>query len=276
MTTRRQAAPRRPRERPSPYFVCGVLGYLAGLVVSMVAAWDAGMATPGRVIVATVPVTTLLISVRLSAAIVGSERLVFLENAIATAATTAIALALAGERVLVGLDAMILGVGVFQIFGRVGCHLVGCCHGRPCRIGVRYGAAHARQGFPAELVGVRLAPVQLADSALSGLAVAAAAVAYWRPPDIAGEATILYAILYAVGRFGLELLRADPRPYRAGLSEAQWTALAITLAGLAWRQDWIAGAAAAVLAAASLFLGGRHALRRRREGRASASTARSR
>jgi prolipoprotein diacylglyceryltransferase len=259
MTTRQPAQPR-SRARPSPYFVCGVLGYLAGLAVSMAVALDAGMAWPGRLIVATVPVTALLISVRVSAVIVGSERLVFLENAIITAATTAIALVLAGERVVVGLDAMILGVGVFQIFGRVGCHLVGCCHGRPCRVGIRYGAAHARMGFPDALVGVRLAPVQLADSALNGLAVAAAAIAYGRPPETAGEATVVYALVYAVGRFALELLRGDSRPHRAGLSEAQWTALAIAWAALAWRQDWVAGGAAAALTTGAAFLASRQGL----------------
>lgn len=264
MTTRRQAVAPRPPERANPYFVCGVIGYLAGLAMAMAAALNSGMAAPSRLIVATVPVTTLLVSVRVNAMIVGSERIVFLENAVLAAVTTAVALAMAGERIVPGIDTMILGVGVFQIFARIGCFRVGCCHGRPCRVGVRYGAEHVRTGFPAALVGVRLAPVQLADAALNAVAVAAAATARWRHPDLAGEPTVLYATIYAAGRFCLELVRGDRRPYLAGLSEAQWTGLAISWAAALWRPGWIVTTAAVGLTSGAVLLVGRHALRRSR------------
>jgi hypothetical protein len=108
--------------------------------------------------------------------------------------------------------------------------MVGCCYGRPHRFGVRYGAGHAAEGFPACYVGARLFPVQ-AFEALWILAVVAACCLTIVVRNPAGSAFSLYVVAYAAGRFCLEFARGDAeRPYLLGFSEAQWTSLLLTTA----------------------------------------------
>jgi hypothetical protein len=132
--------------------------------------------------------------------------------------------------------------------------MVGCCHGRPGRFGVRYREQHAGAGFPSCYVGVRLLPVQAIESAGVLVIVAAGVVAVLRgaPP---GAALAWYIVAYDAGRFGLEFLRGDAeRPYRAGFSTPQWLSLVLTLGVVAaeaggvlpWR-TWHAVAAIGLL-----------------------------
>lgn len=68
---------------------------------------------------------------------------------------------------------------------------------------------------------------------------------------IAGTATLVFACVYAVIRFGLELARGDSgRPAWRGLSEAQWIALASVFACAVLRPS-----AATVVALATLTIG---------------------
>jgi hypothetical protein len=122
------------------------------------------------------------------------------------------------------LDAVAVGLAAGQAVGRVGCAMAGCCHGRPCAWGHRYGAA-----FP-WVSGLRVAPVQLLEAAsCAGLAAAGALVI--ASGAAAGTAFAALAVGYAAGRFVLEELRGDAgRRYRAGLSDAQWIAAGVTAA----------------------------------------------
>src|SRR6266536_430673 len=145
--------------------------------------------------------------------------------------------ALAGRPLLPYLDVTVLGVGLFLACGRVGCLMVGCCHGRPASWGVRYRDEHAAAGFPAYLVGVRLLPVQALESVWA-LAVSLAGAGLVLAGAAPGVALEWYLVAYAAGRFFLELVRGDAgRVYLLGFSEAQWTSLAsplaVTLAGAA-------------------------------------------
>jgi hypothetical protein len=104
--------------------------------------------------------------------------------------------------------------------------MVGCCHGRPHRWGVRYDARHAEAGLTHALVGVRLFPVQLLEAALALLIVSTGAVlvAAGAAP---GAAFTWYVSAYAVARFFLELARGDAeRPSLLGFSQPQWLSLA--------------------------------------------------
>jgi hypothetical protein len=119
-----------------------------------------------------------------------------------------------------------MGLGLFLACGRIGCTMVGCCHGRPHGWGVRYREEHAESGFAAPLVGVRLFPIQLIESIWVGctVAVGIALILSDAPP---GSALAWYSILYGVARFGFEFVRGDVRPYRGPFSEAQWTTLVL-------------------------------------------------
>ena len=153
----------------------------------------------------------------------GREALIYYHHAIAVLLVTAIVARILGAPVLDHLDATALGLGMFVAFGRVGCLFAGCCHGRPARAGVLYGDSHADGGPPAYLLGTALFPVQALEAAsVTALVALAAATA------TSGAAVAVYLTGYAVARFGLEELRGDLwRPYRLGLSAAQWTSLAV-------------------------------------------------
>jgi Prolipoprotein diacylglyceryl transferase len=154
------------------------------------------------------------------------------------------------------LDITTLGIGVFLVFGRLGCLHVGCCHGRPARFGVRYGPAHVVAGFWRRWQGRTLFPIQLVESVASvmlvitGLAIS----------DTPGAAALTYAVGYGLVRFVLELFRGDPvRPYAYGLSEAQWFCIATIVAAATWRPSiWTLIPLGAVLAAGVVLSARRH------------------
>ena len=130
------------------------------------------------------------------------------------------------------LDVMVLGVLVAQMVGRLGCLMAGCCHGRPSTWGVCYGKEYVKQRGLNYLSGVRLWPVQVAESlALLGLFVAAIGVLASNTE--AGTVAATYVGGYAAVRFYLEPMRGDNRRSFVGaFSEAQWVGLVIAAAVL--------------------------------------------
>ena len=129
-----------------------------------------------------------------------------------------------GGPVLQALDVLAVSLCVFLAAGRVGCLLVGCCHGRPSSVGIRYGRDAVRDGLPSELEGVRLFPVPALEAA--GLLTVGVAGLAALPPAAAGTVFTWFLISYAVIRFGLEGLRGDERPHVLGLSVNRWMCIA--------------------------------------------------
>lgn len=172
-------------------------------------------------------VLTFLALTMVTKIIKGEESIIYYHHEIAVLVVAAVLLRALRQPVLPYLDVTVLGVGLFLACGRVGCLMVGCCHGRPHAWGVCYRDEHADAGFPHYLVGIRLFPVQLLESLW---VFAAVAVGCWfvlsgRPP---GEALGWYVVAYGLERFCVEFLRGDAaRPYLAGFSEAQWTSLVL-------------------------------------------------
>jgi hypothetical protein len=191
---------------------------------------------------------------------------------IAAVAVTVLVLELLREPVLPYLDILVVGMLVYQAFGRIGCFMAGCCHGRPSSWGVRYGKKHAEAGYVYFVQGTRLFPVQLLES-LWLFFLTAGAIAISLEGGRAGENVAWYAVGYASGRFVFELLRGDTgRIVVRGLSEPQWTALlassvvvALELGGVLPFHRWHV---AAVVALASATV----ALLVRREVRGSPAT----
>lgn len=153
------------------------------------------------------------------------------------------------------LDLVIPQIALAQGFGRIGCFLAGCCYGRP---------THAAWGivFPEEAIapaGIPLIPTQLISAAgdflifiililLSNFAtdylrvgkaksgadlldqnVAAPKKSFFQPPSMSG----MYLILYGIGRFAIEFLRADPRKTALGLTSNQFVSIAFLFVGIA-------------------------------------------
>lgn len=192
----------------------------------------------------------------------GRENIVYYHHEIGILLASLIVLLVIRQPVATYLDITIIGIGIFNIFGRWGCFFVGCCHGKPCRVGVKYHHAHVEQGFPFYYENVRLFPVQLVESLGASILVAVCIGSVLRGNYVPGEIVVMYSVLYGCGRFILELFRGDPeREYWRGLSEAQWTSIIIVLittslgyAGYLPLYSWHLWVSAAMVALAAVLL----------------------
>jgi hypothetical protein len=222
--------------RSWPVFrVLGCVGVLASVCLSMTLITNLGLSRWVMAGLTLSAMTTFCALAMTTKIIVGEESLIYYHQEIAVMVVAAAVLRLLRQPVLPYLDVMILGVGAFLACGRVGCLLVGCCHGRPHVWGVRYREEHAAAGFPPYLLGVRLFPVQLVEAlCVTGIVVVGVALALGgRAP---GAALGWYAVGYGVMRFCLEFARGDSeRRYLLGFSEAQWTSL-LLMCAVVWAE----------------------------------------
>ena len=203
------------------------MGLVAAIAVAGAITESLGLRALDEAALILAAVATFLTLALVTKRLCGAERLIYYHHEIAVVAVCAGLAAALGAPVLSHLDATVVGLGAFLAFGRIGCLRVGCCHGRPARRGIRYGADHVAAGMPLYLQGVTLLPVQAIESAaVACLVVASGAVALAGAAP--GTAAMLYVSGYAVLRFGFEELRGDTvRRYWRGLSEAQWISLAV-------------------------------------------------
>ncbi len=217
--------------QPLPAFqVCGYTGLLLGFVQSMVLIRRLGLSQLVLLGITGVVILTFFALVMATKILTGEEQIIYYHHEIGVVAMAALFLRLAHQPVLAYVDVTILGIGLFLACGRIGCLMVGCCHGRPWNWGVIYGKEHAEAGFPSYLVGVRLFPIQAAESVyvLGIVAFGSILMLKGHPP---GTALAFYVIAYGFGRFWIEFARADTeRPYFWGFSEAQWISLLLMIA----------------------------------------------
>ncbi|MCW5814960.1 MAG: prolipoprotein diacylglyceryl transferase, partial [Labilithrix sp.] len=172
-----------------------------------------------------------------------------------------------GDTFLDFLDRATLGMGIVFACVRFGCFLEGCDYGRPTAsvLGVRFPAgsiaaeAHALAGWvPAGAPSLPVHATELYESAVGLLATCAALVPLRRGRRD-GAAFATWLVVYAIGRFLIELLRGDVERGRyAMLSTAQWVSVAI-LAGiffvtLARRRRLVVAAAAAAATMTALVV----------------------
>ncbi|MCI0397887.1 MAG: prolipoprotein diacylglyceryl transferase [Chloroflexi bacterium] len=216
----------------SAFLIFGYVGLALAVLVSMLLVMFQGLSIWIMLAIVVTAVATFLALVMLTKIITGEEYIVCYHQQIAVTLVTAGLLGLLHQPILPYLDATMLGVGLFIACGRVGCLMVGCCHGRPHSWGVCYRQEHADAGFPAYLAGVRLFPIQAVESGwlFASVVVGSFLVLAGRLP---GEALAWYALAYSGGRFCVEFFRGDAvRLYLWGFSEAQWTSLLVMVAVL--------------------------------------------
>ncbi len=144
------------------------------------------------------------------------------------------------------LDRAAPSFGLLVAFGRVGCFLTGCEHGRPTSLpwAVRYPADHVsfpelvREGYARadDAFSVGLHPTQLYEA---GVGLLAAAVGFYvdvrRKRRGDGTAFAATALTYASGRFLVELLRGDALRGHAGpFTVGQAMSLVLAFGTVAW------------------------------------------
>jgi hypothetical protein len=246
----------------STFQICGVAGFAVAIAVGLVVGAHLGLSVGWIAALGGAAALSFFVVAIATRASLGVERLVFYRHEIVVLALVAVASAASGRRALVYLDVATIALGVFLAIGRIGCAMVGCCHGRPARLGLRYGDDHAAAGFAWWLVGVPLVPVQVIESAAVALLTGVAAVWLWSGGAAPGGVLARQLICYSLLRFALELARGDVERFAwLNLSEAQWTAVVLAAgvaaaerAGVLPASVWHPGAAAVLLGAAVLLI----------------------
>jgi prolipoprotein diacylglyceryltransferase len=216
-----------------PYRLFVLVGVVLGVTLAALLARWSGAGVARMAGVAALCVGASVAASLATSVFLGRERYTFYHYQVLVAAFGAGTLQVLGGPLVAGVEVLLLALGFVLAWGRIGCFLGGCCHGRPCGVGARYGAAHVAVGFPRCFSGVRLFPVQLAESLWLFLAVGwgSSLVA---AGEAAGAGLAAFIVLQSAGRFALEYARGDAaRPYLAGISEAQWTSLAFAAAVVA-------------------------------------------
>ena len=206
------------------------MGLVSGSVLTIILVSYFDLSPWVMIAIIVTAVLTFFAQAMLKKIVTGVEDLVYYRDMIVVILGVALMLRLLNQPVLPYLDVTLFGVSMFQACGRIGCLMVGCCHGRPHAWGVRYDEKGAASEFPKYLIGVRLFPIQVLESfwlfcvVLPGMILVLNA---GRP----GEAFSWYILAYGTGRFFLEFARSDiERPYLWSFSEGQWTSLLLVCA----------------------------------------------
>ena len=135
-------------------------------------------------------------------------------------------------------DALVLGIPLGQLWGRLGCLNYGCCHGRECKEnswGIIYSHpdTKALRTYP-YLLGVKLYPTQIYSAVMNlviYLILGGLILSMENP--IPGLLTTIFLILFGAKRFIVEFYRGEfPRTNILGLTIWQWFAVAIILPGV--------------------------------------------
>lgn len=211
------------REVPA-FRTCGIVGFHVALVTLFAGGLLTGRSLLVLAGLGLVCGLSFFAYAHLRRAIVGREVIVLLEHVWFAQLCVAAALWGLCEPLPPYLDLIAPPLAFFLACGRVGCLLVGCCHGNPSSLGIVYPESHAADGFPRQLTGVRLFPVALVECA--GLVLIGVTGFGALPFAAPGRVFLWLLIGYAVMRFGLEGIRGDRRPHLLGLSQARWMSLA--------------------------------------------------
>lgn len=140
-------------------------------------------------------------------------------------------------------DLLCVAIPLGHAFGRIGCFFYGCCYGRlsECALAVAFprGSPAWYEQMNAGLIAstaqksLPVLPTQLFEAA-ANLLLFVVLFAFFR--RFKRGTTALYLIGYALIRFGIEVLRGDPRAAVGPLSISQTISLALLAIGalLAW------------------------------------------
>ena len=135
-------------------------------------------------------------------------------------------------------DALAPCLALGHAFGRLGCFMNGCCHGRPSDV---FWAIAPNS--PDRVAGIPLHPTQLYE-AVGLLDIMVALLFMERTQRYRGQLAWSYMLLYAILRFVVEFFRGDvPRDVLGRFTGAQAACAALFLVA------WLASARASYLAA---------------------------
>lgn len=124
-------------------------------------------------------------------------------------------------------DVLAVCTSIVHGFGKLGCFMAGCCHGRICpsSIGIVYNDPLSQ----ARPLHTPLYPVPLIDAAII-FSATIFLLWYRNKKKFEGELMLWYVFIYATGRFFTEFLRGDDdRGFIGPLSQSQWVSIGLLL-----------------------------------------------
>lgn len=214
----------------SAFKVCGFSGLILAILLGFGLTFFRGLSPWVMLGLIGVAMLTFLALAMFMKIISGEEQLIYYHHEIAIMVMAALFLKLLNYPLLPYLDIVILGIGTFLFCGRIGCLMVGCCHGNPNRLGVCYSHDHVEAGFTSYYEGIRLFPIQMVES-LFVLLVVITGLLWLLIDAVPGQVMAWYIVAYDIGRFVFEFFRGDAdRPYYLGFSEAQWISVFLMIA----------------------------------------------
>ena len=211
----------------SSYHVFGTLGILLAGIIALSLTASRGLSPGVMVTLFALAGIISWLNVTITKILTGKDRLVFLRYFVPILAGSLLFLRLTGRPVIEYLEPLMLGIGAMQGIGRIGCFMVGCCHGKPFPIGFQYNETHSLHGFPRRLLGIRFFPIQLLESAWIMFSVGTG-IFLVQSGSEPGLGLAIYLVLFSFGRFCLEFIRGDRwRRHFGWFSEAQWVSYTI-------------------------------------------------
>ena len=214
------------------YQVLGVLGVFTGFGLMVFLSILTELETAVTALLVLLSCLLFLAGVMVNKMFLGSERIALFEQLISVVLGAAGFLLLFHRPVLPYLDVLTIGLALFLAFGRMGCFMAGCCHGRPHRFGVHYGPDYEDAGLDTCYLSTRLFPIQLFEAVIHLLLTIIGTVILLSNGYTPGLILWGYLLSYGFSRFLLEFARGDTgRPYWKGLSVNQWICLSLVWIG---------------------------------------------
>lgn len=131
-------------------------------------------------------------------------------------------------------DVLAVCTALVHGFGKIGCFLAGCCHGKVCSPAL--GIVYTNPLSQAQPLNTPLYPAPLIDSVV--IFCACAFLIWYRSrKKFNGELMLWYIFIYSTARFFTEFLRGDDdRGFIGPLSQSQWVSIVLlVIAGLLYR-----------------------------------------
>jgi phosphatidylglycerol---prolipoprotein diacylglyceryl transferase len=127
-------------------------------------------------------------------------------------------------------DVLAVSTAFVHGFGKIGCLMAGCCHGKTCSPALGIVYTNPKSQAP---LNITVYPVQLYDAAIILLA-ALFLIWYNKRKQFSGELMLWYVFIYGTGRFFTEFLRGDEeRGIVNGLSNSQWISMVLLIVATA-------------------------------------------
>jgi phosphatidylglycerol:prolipoprotein diacylglycerol transferase len=131
-------------------------------------------------------------------------------------------------------DVLAVSTALVHGFGKIGCFMAGCCHGKVCNAAI--GVVYTNPLSQAHPLNTPLYPAPLIDAVII-FSACAFLLWYKNKKKFDGELMLWYIFIYSTGRFFTEFLRGDDdRGFVGPLSQSQWVSIALLIiAGITYK-----------------------------------------